>query len=127
MLRDNILSSWRSAGISPSNRRRVLENLPSASTPPDIPPRTPSENTTLDLSLLKSSPPEATELSKLNKRFTETSRKCGDVVSPVKRYAKRITRMYETQNATIAIIVKQLAEQSELLCKRKRSSKGKRA
>ena len=90
MSKDYILSSWRSAGISPLNRRRVLKNLLSAPTPSDILPRTPPENTTLNLLLLKSSPPEATELSKLNKRFTETLHECSDVVWPVKRYTERI-------------------------------------
>ena len=47
-------------------------------------------------------------------------------VSPVKRYAERMTRLCESQNATIAIQAKQLADQAELLKKRKKVSKGKR-
>jgi hypothetical protein len=34
--------------------------------------------------------------------------------------------MYESQNATIAIMAKQIADQSELLRKQKRAKKGKR-
>ena len=54
------------------------------------------ETINLDLSLLKSSPPEEVKLSKSNKRFTETLREYNDVVSPVKRYAERMIRFYET-------------------------------
>jgi hypothetical protein len=43
----------------------------------------------------------------------------------VTRYAERMTRMCESQNATIAIMAKQIADQSELLCKRKKTKKGK--
>jgi hypothetical protein len=48
------------------------------------------------------------------------------VVSPVRRYAERMTRLCETQNTTIAIQAKQLAEQCELLRKRKKAKKGER-
>jgi hypothetical protein len=37
-----------------------------------------------------------------------------------------MTRMCESQNATIAIMAKQIAEQSELLRKRNKAKKGKR-
>ena len=37
-----------------------------------------------------------------------------------------MTRLCETQNATIAIQARQIAEQSELLRKRKKATKGKR-
>ena len=126
MSKENILSGFKGAGLSPLNRRRILKNLPSSSITANKLPRTPPETTSLDLSLLKSSPPEPVKLFKLNKRFTETLRECNDIVSPVKRYAERMTRMCESQNVTIAIMVKQLADQGELLRKRKRSTKGKR-
>ena len=126
MLKENILSGFKGTGLSLLNRRRILKNLPSTSSTANELPRTPPETTSLDLSLLKSSPPEPVELSKSNKRFTETLRECNDVVSPVKRYAERMTRMCESQNATIAIMAKQLSDQGELLRKRKRNTKGKR-
>ncbi len=105
---------------------RILNNIPR-----ELPPVTPQASTqvtttNLDLSLLKSSPPEAVELSRSNKRFTESLRECPTVVSPVRRYAERMTRMCESQNVTIAIMAKQIADQSELLRKRKKAKKGKR-
>jgi hypothetical protein len=105
---------------------RVLRSLPKTSPIPVPTPITPGTTTNLDLSLLKSSPPESVELSRSNKRFTESLRECPAVVSPVRRYAERMTRLCETQNATIAIQAKQLADQSELLRKRKKAKKGKR-
>jgi hypothetical protein len=53
-------------------------------------------------------------------------RECPQVVSPVKRYAEQMTRLCENQNATIAIMAKQISDKSELLCKRKKVARGKR-
>ena len=105
---------------------RVLRNLPRRRIMPTLQPATPTIITILDLTLLKSSPPEAIKLSRLNKRFTELLRECPAVVSPVKHYAEQMTRLCESQNATITIQAKQLSEQAELLHKQKRTSKGKR-
>jgi hypothetical protein len=56
----------------------------------------------------------------------QSLRECPEVVSPVKRYAERMTRLCETQNATIAIMAKHMADQSELLRKRKKATKAER-
>jgi hypothetical protein len=72
---------------------RVLRNLPKESPEPTLQVATPHATTNLDLSLLLSSPPEAVELSKSNKRFSESLRECSDVVSPVRRYAERMVRI----------------------------------
>jgi hypothetical protein len=124
--KENILSGWRSSGLWPAAPMRVLRNLPPESPKPIAPAATPHTTTNLDLSLLLSSPPEAIELSRSNKRFSESLRECPDVVSPVRRYADRMVRMCETQNATIHLMAKQLAEKDELLKKRKKAKKGKR-
>lgn len=126
MSKENILSGWRGTGLYPALPMRVLRELPKNSPIPTPQPITPGMTTNLDLSLLKSSPPESVELSRSNKRFTESLYECPAVVSPVRRYAERMTRLCETQNATIAIQAKQLADQSELLRKRKKAKKGKR-
>jgi hypothetical protein len=126
MTTENILSGWRATGLWPATPMRVLSSLSKNSPPPAYIAPIPITTTNLDLSLLQSSPPEVTELSRSNKRFTETLRECPDVVSPVRRYAERMTRLCESQNATIALQAKQIAEQSELLRKRKKARKGKR-
>ena len=105
---------------------RVLRSLPQKPPPATPQPPIACATTNLDLSILKSSPPEAVELSRSNKRFTESLRECPAVVSPVRRYAERMTRLCESQNAIIAILSKEVAEQAELLRKRKKATKGKR-
>lgn len=122
----NIQSGWRATGLSPLAPMRVLERIPQNPSDPALRIHHASDTTNLDLSLLQSSPPEPIELSRSNKRFTETLRECPDVVSPVKRYAERMTRLCESQNATIAILSKELTQQAELLRKRKKATKGKR-
>jgi hypothetical protein len=126
MSRENILSGWRGAGLWPALPQRVLRDLPKDSPPPAYQPATPCEISNLDHSLLQSSPPEPVELSRSNKRFVETLRECNDVVSPVKRYGERMVRMCETLTASNAILAKQVADQAELLKKRKKAKKGKR-
>ena len=101
--KQNILAGWRGAGLSPAMPMRVLRNLPHEATLTASKPRTPLETSDLDLSLLKSSPPEPVELLTANKKFTETLRGNPAVLSPVKRYADRMTRLCESQNTTIAI------------------------
>jgi hypothetical protein len=66
---------------------RILRTLPQGSAKPAPRPRIAYETTNLNLSLLKSSPPNPVKLSILNKRFTESLREYPDVVSPVRRYA----------------------------------------
>ena len=66
----------------------------------------PPESIIFNLLLSKTSLLEATKLSKFNKRFTKILRKYSDIISPVKRYTERMIYIYETQNATIAIIIK---------------------
>ena len=128
IIRENILSGWCSTGLWPATPMYVLKDIKPILQPlsQSHQPTTLYQTTTLDLSLLKSSPPEAIEMIRSNKRFTESLRECPVIVSPVKRYTERMTRIWETQNATIAIMAKQLAEQSELLKKRKKATKGKR-
>ena len=122
----NIKSGWRGAGLVPAMPMRVLKDLPREATLTASQPRTPPETIDLDYSLLHSSPPELVELSQSNKKFIESLSGSNAVVAPVHRYAERITRLCESQNATIAMLVKQNAEQSQLLRKRKRATKGKR-
>jgi hypothetical protein len=126
MSKENILSGWRATGLWPATPMRVLRDLPKTSPPPAYNAPQQATTTNLDLSLLQSSPPEPVELLRSNKRFTESLRECPAVVSPVKRYAERMTRLCESQNATIAILSKEVAEQAELLRKRKKARKGKR-
>jgi hypothetical protein len=72
LTKENILAGWRGTGLWPAAPMRVLRNLPKESPEPTLQVATPHGTTNLDLSLLLSSPPEAVELSKSNKRFSES-------------------------------------------------------
>jgi hypothetical protein len=73
-------------------------------------PHTPSEQPGLDFSLLKSSPPDGTELRESNVLLNSVLSHVPELPSPAKRYVDRVTRMAETQNAELAILSKQLEE-----------------
>ncbi|APA13275.1 hypothetical protein SS1G_13832 [Sclerotinia sclerotiorum 1980 UF-70] len=86
--------------------------------------RTPNQD--LDLSVLRSSPPDGTELMQANQIFNTALANSGSPVSPIRRYAKRMTRLVESQNAEIALLRKQLADAQEVIETRKKRTKGKR-
>jgi len=89
-------------------------------------PRTPGPSSSLDLSLLNSSPPEGTELREANAVFLSQIKDNAALQTPAKRYAERMTLAFETTQSTLITIQKQLAEQQELLQKRKNRTTGKR-
>lgn len=104
----------------------MLNNLP---LPVPTLPSTPQNirNTAdLDLSVLKSSPPDGTELRQANAVFHRALESNESPASPTRRYAKRMTALLDTQNAKFSIIQKELSECRELLQIRKMRTKGKR-
>ena len=122
----NILSGWKATGLEPLSAILVLEKLPKAPTPLPLLQQTPCQSSSLDLSLLHSSPPEGTELRQANALFNAQIRDVNGVPSPAKRYAERMTRALETTQSELITIRKELTEQTELLQARKKRKKGKR-
>jgi DDE superfamily endonuclease/Tc5 transposase DNA-binding domain len=122
----NIASGWRATGLEPLSPIIVLDKLAATPTPPPLPPQTPGQSSSLDLSLLHSSPPEGTELREANALFNSQIRDVDGVPSPAKRYAERMTRALETTQSELVTIRNELAEQRELLQCRKKRRKGKR-
>ena len=122
----NIQAGWRGAGLVPSDPTKVLNRLPTKPLPAKRPRHTPPDQMGLHDALLKSSPPEDTELHQSNVKFTSALRYINDMPLPVRRYAERITAICETQNATIALMAQQLAEKDALLQARKSHKRGKR-
>ena len=122
----NIKAGWKGTGLVPSDPVKVLQRLSIQPPAPERRIHTPPEQITLDTTLLQSSPPEGTELHQSNTIFTQALRGSSGVISPIQRYAERMTRLVETQNATIAIQAKQLADQQQLLNKRNKHTRGKR-
>jgi len=122
----NIQSGWRATGLEPLSPIVILDKLAAAPTPQRLPPQTPDQSSSLDLSLLHSSPPDGTELRQANALFNSQIRDVDGVPSPAKRYAERMTRALETTQSELVTIRKELAEQRELLQTRKKRKKGKR-
>jgi len=121
----NIQSGWKATGLWPLSPIQVLEKLPQA---PQAPPPRPQEQALhpLDLSLLQSSPPDGTELREANALWHSELDKEQPLLSPVKRYAKRMTRALETCQSENALLRKRLADAESLLQARKQRKKGKR-
>ena len=95
-----------------------------ASTP--SPPHTPPDATSLDLTLLNSSPPDGTEVRKATALFNSELQKPGPLTSPAKRFGERMTRILEMTQSENAVLRRELAEARELLRSRKNRRKGKR-
>jgi hypothetical protein len=122
----NIQSGWKATGLEPLSPITVLEKLPVAPTHQRLPPQTPGQSSSLDLSLLHSSPPDGIELRQANALFNSQIRDVDGVPSPAKRYAERMTRALETTQSELVTIRKELAEQRVLLQTRKGRKTGKR-
>jgi hypothetical protein len=80
----------------------------------------------LDLSLLQSDPPDGTELREANALFISKVQKAGDLPSPAKRYAARLTQAAESLCSKNATLRAELVKQRETLHMRKNRTTGKR-
>lgn len=123
---ENIKSGWRGAGLVPFSERRVLSQLPLPLQLQPVTPQQPTPNSNLDLSVLKSSPPDGTELRTANAVFNSALSSCEPLASPTRRYATRVTQLLERQNAELTVIRKELEEQRGVLQRRNTHKKGKR-
>jgi hypothetical protein len=123
---ENIRSGWRGAGLVPFCSGRVLNQLPVPFLPQPITPQRPRNTPQLDLSVLKSSPPDETELRTANSVFNSALASNEPAASPTRRYARRLTQLLERQNAELVVIRKELEEQRAILNRRKTHKKGKR-
>ncbi|RAL61535.1 hypothetical protein DID88_009574 [Monilinia fructigena] len=119
-------TGWRGAGLVPFAPRKVLDSLPFNSSQQPSTPQMRTSNQDLDLSILRSSPPDGTELRQANQTFNKALADNDSLASPTRRYAKRMTRLVESQNAEIALLRKQLADAQEVIETRKKRTKGKR-
>jgi hypothetical protein len=89
-------------------------------------PHTPLDATSLDRTLLNSSPPDGTEMGKATALFNSELRKPGPLTSPAKRFRERMARILEMTQSENAVLRRELAEARELLRSRKNHRKGKR-
>ena len=105
---------------------RVLANLLLQAVELPCTPQNSTLVSSLDLSVLRSSPPDGTELRHANSVFNSTMASSNSPASPARRYAKRMTRLVESQNTELTILRKEVKEYKEMLETRKKRTKGKR-
>lgn len=123
---ENIRSGWRGAGLVPFSERRVLSKLP---VPLQLQPTTPQQPTpasNLDLLVLRSSPPDGTELRAANSAFNLALSSYEPPATPTRRYATRVTKLLERQNAELVVLRKEINEHRAILQQRNTHKKGKR-
>ena len=104
----------------------MLDQLPQKSSTLASQPITPPEGMNLNFSLLKSSPPDGTELRESNVLLDSVLAKTPGLPSPVKRYVNRVTRMSETLSTEVNLLRRQCQGQEDLLKSRKTHKRGKR-
>ena len=82
----------------------MLDRLSTKSSPAKRLIYTPLKQMALNYALLESSPLEGKELHQFNIKFASKLRYINNMPIQIKRYAKRITVMCETQNTIIALM-----------------------
>jgi hypothetical protein len=111
----NIKAGWKGAGLVPLCPRKVLDILPLKPLQLPSTPQISSATQDLDLYVIKSSPPDGTELRQATIVFNSALASNNSPASLTRRYANRITRLIESQNAEITLLRKELKNCKELL------------
>lgn len=109
----NIKSGWRATGLGPLSPIEVLSKIqqPRYGSPT---PRTPGRNDDFDMSLLRSSPPDSTELRQANDLLRSELRKKTALLSPARRYNERALTLGEIALSDNIILRKRLADAEAL-------------
>ena len=121
----NIKSGWRATGLAPLSPIEVLDRV---ERPGQLahPPQTPGPVSDLELSLLKRSPPDSTELRQANDLLRSELRKKTALLSPARRYNERALTLGEMALSDNIILRKRLVDAEALLSARKQRKTGKR-
>lgn len=122
----NILSNWRSTGLSPLSPKTVLRRTPARPGPSPSHPHTPLQQIDLDISLLDSSPPDGFRLRQETSLLNSAINACEGLPSPDKRFTRRMSRALETTQNENVTLRRQLKEAEALLRTRKFRKKGNR-
>ena len=100
----NIEDDRRGAGIFPTNRARILRNLPrDPATPSPVHQPQIHPVTLFETQLLTSSPSDATVLHSTNRALKEVLQN-GDINTPVKKYVGRLAKHSERLHASNTIL-----------------------
>lgn len=125
MTKTNIKSGWRATGLGPLSPIEVLSKIQQLRYGSPT-PRTPGCSDDFDISLLRSSPPDSTELRQANDLLRSELRKKTALLSPARRYNERALTLGEIALSDNIILRKRLADAEALLTVRKKRKNGKR-
>jgi len=130
---DNIIGGWRKAGLIPLNAQRVLQELDLPKTPPPsepepqlLPISTPDNVKAFETSLIDSSPPDATELKRINTAFRRRLGLDTPLKTPERGYAFRLSVTTEKLRAQVSLLQHENTELKRLNAQRKEQTKGTR-
>lgn len=123
LTKKNVQSAWRGAGLLPWNPQRAYTQLPSRA---PLAPTTPQNPSQFDSSLLKSSPPDGTELRDSNAALNQIVESQEALNTPTRKYISRLTRVSEVQNAELTMLRKELSEEEKVLMQQRSRKTGKR-
>jgi len=125
MTKTNINSGWWAIGLGALSPIEVLSKIqqPRYGSPT---PRTPGCNDDFDMSLLRSSPPNSTELRQANDLLRSELKKKTALLSPARQYNERVQTLGEIALSDNVILRKRLADAEALLTARKQRKSSKR-
>jgi hypothetical protein len=128
ILKENIDSAWRGAGLRPFQPQRVIRAttllLPTTPTPER--PRTPTEHDIFEKVFLNSSPPDFQTLHKANTVLSTTISR-SVLNSPTKRYIYKLADETERLNTRNILQQRETENLRSIIQKRRAQNKGKRA
>ena len=123
----NILVGWRRSGLNPFSTQKGLRNVPFQAAEPPSTPQNAESATGLDLTLLRSPPPDGTSIQSSKLSIHNTLQSTESLGSLNRRCAQRLTHHHlESQNAEITILRRENNEMQELLQTWKKRTKGMR-
>lgn len=125
MTKTNIKSGWQATGLGPLSPIEVLSKIEQPRYRSHT-PRTPGCNDDFDMSLLRSSPPESTELRQANDLLRSELRKKTALLSPARHYNKRALTLSKIALSDNIILQKRLDDAEKLLRARQQRKNGKR-
>ena len=123
----NVLGGWRGAGLNPLDPAKILAKLPLRRLPstPPTPSTRPIGSNSFDISLITSSPPDATMLQLNNKVLNDMMDKNAPLQTPECRYIKCLTKTMERLRAQNSILAQQNKELHDIIRARRQRKKGK--
>jgi hypothetical protein len=120
----NVFGSWKGAGLSPFNPRKVIQRITPNTPLPASPPLPATAITTpYDIVFITSSPADADALQTANTALKEAVRSLG---SPIQNYIDRVSVRLQRLEARVVVLEDEKNKAEGILSHRSRRESGKR-